>query len=103
MLSKLAPRAGTTPVEDPCPASYAYWDLDLLRRGELINAQTGDVMPARLTDQGLEEINGVSARRFTLNAQGAGIIHLWYRESDARWIALETERDGGRLSYRLQA
>lgn len=102
LLSRLAPSSATVPVDDPCPASYAYWDLELLRRGELINAQTGEIMSAKLTDQGVEERDGILARRFTLNAE-TGTIELWYRESDSRWIALETVRDGGTLAYRAGA
>lgn len=102
LLSRLAPSSATVAVDDPCPASYAYWDLELLRRGELINTQTGEIMSAKLTDQGVEERDGVLARRFTLNAE-TGTIELWYRESDSRWIALETVRDGGTLAYRAGA
>lgn len=103
LLSVLAPSASTVPLADSCPASYAYWDLDLLRRNELINSQTGAVIPARLIDRGVEELDGIAARRFTLDAQSAGVIDLWYRESDSAWIALETVRDGGTLSYRTEA
>ena len=39
-----------------------------------------------------------SLKLFT--AESAGIIELWYRESDSQWIALETQRNGGRLAYR---
>jgi hypothetical protein len=102
VLARLAPTAARIPVDDPCPASYAYWDLDLLTRTELINAQTGEIMPATLTDHGVEQFDGVPARRITLDANEAGVIHLWYRQSDNRWIGLETTRDGGILSYRLK-
>ncbi len=100
VLNKLAPSAAKVAVTDPCPASYAYWDPDLLRKSEFINAQTGEVMPAQLIDHGVEERDGVPARRLTLQADAAGIIQLWYRASDSRWIALETVRDGGTLVYR---
>jgi hypothetical protein len=103
ILSKLAPHPTTTPLRETCPASYAYWDLELLRRGSLINSQTGDLMPARLVDHGIEQFDGIAARRFTLDVRETGTIQLWYRESDSQWIALETVRDGGTLAYRTRA
>ena len=103
LLSTVAPNPAATALRDPCPASYAYWDLDLLRRGALINSQTGDITDAQLLDRGVEEINGVSARRFTLIAGDTGNVELWYRESDSQWIRLETQRNGGTLAYRTGA
>jgi len=103
VLNRLAPSEATVAVNDPCPASYAYWDPELLRRSEFINAQTGEVMAGRLIDHGVEERDGVPARRLTLQADAAGVIQLWYRASDSRWIGLETVRDGGTLVYRSDA
>ena len=60
-------------------------------------------IPAELIDRGVEVHVGVSARQLSLVAVDTGTVELWYRESDGRWIALETLRDGGTLAYRLES
>ena len=101
-LSKWAPEPTTVTLTDPCPATFAYWDLELLQRGQLINTQTGDVGPAQLIDQGTEPLGGTMARRFTLDVEDTGQIDLWYRASDHQWLGLATQRDGGTLRYRAR-
>lgn len=85
-----------------CPASFAYWDLDLLRQEQLLNAQTGEIAPATLIPEGNESLDGVAARRYLLEAEGLTPIRLWYRESDDQWLRLETSREGATISYRLE-
>lgn len=100
ILSRFAPEPAQEAIDHPCLGSYAYWKLDLLRRDLLLNAQTGKLGSATLVDRGEDIRDGVTARRYTLIADGVGSIDLWYRHSDGRWIGLETTRNGGRLSYR---
>lgn len=85
-----------------CPASFAYWDLDRLRRSPLVNAQTGDVLPATLTREAETMRDGKAAVRYRLQAEGMTPITLWYGQYDGRWLALETQRDDGNLVYRLE-
>jgi hypothetical protein len=85
-----------------CAASFAYWDLGLLQRENLLNAQTGELAPAVLIRQGSEETGGSQADRYLLQAEGLSPIRLWYREGDQRWLKLETEREGGTLTYRFE-
>lgn len=99
VISQSAPDVLTTQIAAPCPATYAYWDLALLRRAQLINAQTGSVDDSKLIERGIESLDGVPARRFTLESQ-EGSIELWYRASDLQWIGLRSAQNGGTLSYR---
>jgi hypothetical protein len=90
----------TLPVE--CAASFAYWDLDLLARENLLNSQTGALETTALVRQGSEDVGGSRSERYVLQAQGLSPIHLWYRKDDQRWLKLETKRDGGTLTYRFE-
>jgi hypothetical protein len=83
-----------------CPASFAYWDLERLRRDSLINAQTGEPVGARLIREGDDSIAGEAADRYRLELDGMADITLWYRTGDQRWIGLESRREGGTLRYR---
>ena len=53
------------------PASYPYWDLDLLRREALINTRMSDLVSARLRDLGVEDHDGITVRRFALHNRSA--------------------------------
>jgi len=85
-----------------CAASFAYWDLDLLQRENLLNPQTGELAPAVLVRQGSEEVGGSQSDRYMLQAEGLSPIQLWYREGDQRWLQLQTVREGGTLTYRFE-
>lgn len=85
-----------------CAASFAYWDLELLQRENLLNAQTGALETAALVRQGSEDVGGSQSDRYVLRAEGLSPIHLWYREGDQQWLKLETTRDGGTLTYRFE-
>lgn len=101
-LSRWTPEPSTVTLNDPCPATFAYWDLQLLQRDQLINTQTGDVGPTRLIDQGTETLGDTMTRRFTLEVEDTGQIDLWYRAADHQWLGLATRRDGGTLRYRAR-
>lgn len=82
-----------------CPASFAYWDRAQLDRDALINAQTGERVPARLVAEGDDAVNGQPARRYRLELEGMPDIALWYRADDGEWLRLETRRENGTLTY----
>ncbi|MEQ8484318.1 MAG: DUF6134 family protein [Pseudomonadales bacterium] len=82
-----------------CPASFAYWDRTQLERDALINAQTGEPVPARLVAQGEDAVDGEPARRYRLELDGMPDIELWYRAEDGAWLRLETRRESGTLTY----
>jgi len=84
-----------------CVATYAYWDVDRLRRhGELLNGQTGAYQTvARSLEPKADGDNDV------ISLAGDGFrIDLSYRNDDGFWTGLRTTtRDGRTLTYRLEA
>jgi hypothetical protein len=103
LLTRLKPDRTSTEVAAACPATFAYWDRERLRVGQLINAQTGDVSNARLIPEGDEVIDGIATLRYRLEADGLSDIYLWYRADDGAWWRLATRRDGRMLEYRTVA
>lgn len=86
-----------------CAMSFAYWNPRILQARQLLNAQTGEVVPVTVTAQGEEmvEVRGrqVLAQRHRLTGPKLA-IDLWY--AGGEWVALQSEAAGGRrLIYRL--
>lgn len=101
-IDQAASQTGLQTLSVDCAASFAYWDLDRLQRENLLNAQTGDLATVTLVRQGSEDVGGSQSESYLLQAEGLGAIRLWYREADQRWLKLETEREGGTLTYRFE-
>jgi hypothetical protein len=99
---KLETHEGEKTVEG-CIRTFAYWDKELLKSSrQLLNTQTGEVVPTSLQPRGVEEIEvadkRIKAKRYTLSA-GKDTIDLWYSMNN-RWIALESvTRIGKKLRY----
>jgi hypothetical protein len=92
-----------TPGE--CVMSFAYWNPAVLGARQLLNAQTGEIEPVKVSALGEERIDvrglTVPAQRYRINGRKLA-IDLWYGE-DQEWIALETTVGGKRrLRYRLE-
>jgi hypothetical protein len=89
-------RDGTTSI-DGCVRTFAYWDLDLLQSGRLLNTQTGEYQPVSVRDLGTGNLNiddrELEARHFRLSVEGMA-IDLWYT-MDMRWLALESITESG--------
>jgi hypothetical protein len=86
-----------------CVMSFAYWNPRILDARQLLNSQTGELLPVTVTALG-EETVAVKGQR--LAAQRHRItgpdlqIDLWY--VGGRWVALEAPAAGGRrLRYEL--
>ncbi len=81
-----------------CVMSFAYWDPRILGASELLNSQTGELLPVRVDDRGTEQVTvagrSIAATRHRLSAPDLQ-IDLWY--ADGRWVALEAPTPGGRL------
>lgn len=101
-LTRSEPEHAVTPLDGDCPASFAYWDKQLLDQEALINAQTGERADTRLIREGVERVNGEESVRYRLEVDQAPSITLWYRRSDDQWLRLETRRNGSTLEYRLE-
>ena len=89
---------------DGCIRSFAYWDLDLLRDKQLLNPQTGELLPVTVEFVGESDIEyrgtTVPALQYIIRGEDLA-IELWYsKERD--WLALEsTLENGSKLSYRI--
>lgn len=86
-----------------CVMSFAYWNPEILKARQLLNSQTGELVPVTITEQGQETITvrgqPLAATRHRISAQQVQ-IDLWY--ADRQWIALEALALGGRrLRYEL--
>jgi hypothetical protein len=81
-----------------CVMSFAYWDPRILGASQLLNSQTGELLPVRVAASGTElvDVSGrrVAAARHRLSAPGLQ-VDLWY--ADGHWVALEAPTPGGRL------
>lgn len=86
-----------------CVMSFAYWNPQILKERRLLNSETGELLPVKITPQGNEtiEVRGqpLTAQRHRISAPSLQ-IDLWY--ASGRWIALEAPAKGGRrLRYEL--
>jgi len=96
---RLARPGGNTTL-DGCVRTFAYWDPQLLDTTRLLNAQTGEYIPVKVTDLGFEFMQGREARHVRIEGKMLA-IDLWYSRDD-EWLALEsTTENGARLRYRL--
>lgn len=102
-LTRREPQKQTDRIDADCPATFAYWDPERLRRDSLINVQSGEAPATTLTREGTEVLDGVSALRYRLEVDQMPAITLWYRERDGQWLKLRTRRNDGVLEYRLDS
>lgn len=87
-----------------CLKSFAYWDLAHMQTPQLLNSQTGELMPVRLRAVGNDNIMAggkfTPAKRYQLTGKDLQ-IDLWYSAQN-RWLGLESLADGRRIRYVLQ-
>ena len=86
-----------------CIMSFAYWNPRILDARQLLNSQTGELLPVTVTALGDETVavqgQRQVAQRHRIVAPGLQ-IDLWY--AGERWVALEAPAAGGRrLRYEL--
>jgi len=92
---------GESTIAQPgCIRSFAYWNPDFLDSTRLLNAQTGEVVDVRISQEQDEilQINGeaVPASRYAIEMSD-GTISLWYSRDSGYWLALEAPTPGGRV------
>lgn len=90
-------------THEGCVMSFAYWNPRMLEARRLLNSQTGELLPVRVTRMGEEPIEAggrtVTSQRYRVEAPKLS-IDLWY--AGEQWLALESPAAGGRrLRYRL--
>lgn len=91
-------------LHDGCVMTFAYWDPRILGAERLLNSQTGELVPVRVTPRGRETVAVRGQQRTAERHRISGpdlSIDLWY--ADGRWVALEAPAAGGRrLRYELK-
>jgi hypothetical protein len=84
---------------DECVSTFAYWDRDFLGRTQLLNSQTGELKPVKVSRLGQELYTykniAIEATRYEIVVD-ENPISLWYAQ-DGRWLGLETLAKGGRV------
>jgi len=82
---------------DGCVRTFAYWDIELLKSGRLLNTQTGEYQSVSVTDLGNATLSldeeQVEARQFRLVCEDM-TIDVWYTR-DMHWLALESVTESG--------
>jgi len=101
----VATNKGSNQLTAPCVMTFAYWNPRILSASQLMNAQTGEYVPVRITDLGPDQVlvNGspIPAERYAIVGDKLN-IELWYA-AEGRWVALATTTEGGgRLQYVLK-
>ena len=82
-----------------CPSTFAYWDRDKITKPQLMNGQTGEVLPSNLekVETSLVPKTDIVAESFLLETS-MGPIQLWYGAT-GEWIALQSEVNDRILTY----
>lgn len=88
-----------------CIKTFAYWDPAILTSKQLLNAQTGKLMPVQVQSLGRDQIvvrgRKVPARQYRLVTPKFS-IDLWYSPQH-EWLALQSTTQSGKvLHYKLQ-
>lgn len=87
-----------------CVMSFAYWNPAFLDQPSLLNTQNGEYLDVEISPPVFEELEVRGEQRPSYRyrlAAGALNLDLWY-SADRRWLALESEVEGGRrLRYVL--
>jgi hypothetical protein len=93
----LVERNGASRQHAGCVRSFAYWDPQILSARQLLNSQTGELVPVSITPLGVETLTVLgqprSVQRHRIDAPRLQ-IDLWYAGS--QWVALEASDEGGR-------
>jgi hypothetical protein len=87
-----------------CLMTFAYWNPDFLKESELLNPQTGEILPVSVESMATESLwvrgEKIEAQRFRLQAKDMN-LHLWYSKA-GDWLGLEsTTKDGRTIRYEL--
>lgn len=96
-------RERTREEHQGCVMSFAYWNPAILATRQLLNSQTGKLLPVNVLRRGAESVRvrgqNVLADRYRIDGPELH-IDLWYAGQE--WVALEAPAAGGRqLRYEL--
>ena len=91
---------GSREVVGECIRSFAYWNPEILSAGQLLNAQTGELVNVSVEDRGTDILSVgdqvLPARQYRLTMED-GTIDLWYHGDSGQWLALKAPTEGGRV------
>lgn len=84
---------------DACVGSYAYWDKQRIQRDALMNAQTGEIDAATVSELGTQPLPRINKATPALQIKTeASNIQLWYSD-EGEWLALKAEADDQPIVY----
>lgn len=88
-----------------CIKTFAYWDPKILDSHNLLNSQTGELMPVDIENLGTQVItvrnNNILSQHYRIKTKKFS-IDLWYSPS-REWLALQSKTSNGTvLRYQLQ-
>jgi hypothetical protein len=92
-------------LESDCVRTFAYWNLDKLKAGRLLNAQTGEYVPVQVERVGRETIQikgrDIAAERYRVDGEDLD-LDVWYTP-EGDWVKLTSNvRKGRQLRYELR-
>ena len=87
-----------------CVMTFAYWNPKILQQQKLLNPQTGEYLPVKVSSLGKETIlakgSNVSAEHFKIDTEQFK-LDVWYG-IDGEWLALQSQTPDGRIVYTLK-
>lgn len=88
-----------------CITTFSYWDPGFLTQTALLNSQTGEYMPVKITgpvaDQRSDRGKTVDAQRYRIEGEAVD-IRLWYSQA-GDWLALESVLESKRTLRYLRS
>jgi len=80
-----------------------HWNEDQMRQGFLFSTETGEKLPMKVTDRGIEKIKAggrmVDARRYDVDSDLDA--SFWY-DAQGRWVKTAFEAQGSKIEYVLR-
>lgn len=80
-----------------------HWNEDQMRQGFLFSTETGEKLPMKVTDRGVEKIKAggrmIDARRYDVDSDLDA--SFWY-DAQGRWVKTAFEAQGSKIEYVLR-
>jgi hypothetical protein len=80
-----------------------HWNEDQMRQGFLFSTETGESLPMKVTDRGIENIKAagrsIEARRYDVDSELDA--SFWY-DAQGRWVKTAFEAEGSKIEYVLR-
>lgn len=80
-----------------------HWNEDQMRQGFLFSTETGEKLPMKVTDRGIETIKAggrmIDARRYDVDSDLDA--SFWY-DAQGRWVKTAFEAQGSKIEYVLR-